>query len=104
MTDIVAGLQLGWTRGTTLAPNQNVQNRLAVYHADLHAVSIFLSWPSGSGVPPEIFFGDFGNALLLCNDSADSVGDLLEDVSRIGTQLIGLVDSYHVEAFNFDDE
>jgi hypothetical protein len=46
MAEIVAGLQLGWTKGRSLPLDQRPQKRSVVYHADLHASSVFLNWSS----------------------------------------------------------
>jgi serine/threonine protein kinase len=104
IAELVAGLHLGWIEGTMLPLNQRLQTRSVVYHADLHAGNIFLNWPSENDILPEIFLGDFGNASILSSDSATCVEDLLQDVACIGIQLIDLVDTYNIEAFNFDDE
>jgi hypothetical protein len=103
ITEIVAGLQLGWTTGAALTLDQDLQKRSVVFHGDLSSSNVFLNWPSDDSVIlPDIFLGDFGNASILSSDSANA-DDLLEDIAHIGTQLIDLVDTYNIEAFNFDD-
>ena len=104
MVEILAALQLGWTKGTAFPIDQSIQPRPAVYHADLHSGNIFLNWSSSNGILPEIFLGDFGNASVLPSDSVETAGNLLDDVATFGNRLIDLVDTYNAEAFNFDDE
>ena len=104
MVEILAGLQLGWTKRTAFPIDQSLQPRAAVYHADLHGGNIFLNWPSSHGILPEIFLGDFGNALILPSDGVESAGSLLDDVATFGLRLMDLVDTYNVQAFNFNDE
>ena len=46
MAEMVASLQLGWAKGRSLPLDQRPQKRSVVYHADLHAGSVFLNWSS----------------------------------------------------------
>ena len=104
MVENLAGTHLGWEKGTPLPTEQDLQQRSAVYHGDLHAGNVFLDWPSDNAILPEIYLGDFGNARVCPADNPDTAGDLVDDVVRIGTILIELVDTFNIEAFNFDEK
>jgi hypothetical protein len=99
----VAGLQLGWTKGTNLSLDQCRQNRSPVCHGDIHSGNIFLNWPSNDALLPEIVLGDFGNASVISNNDAGGLEDLVEDIKSIGNQLIDLVDTYNIKALDKGD-